>query len=223
MDYAYQGKHLPTKLAAMATSSNSLMTQEQPWLADSAATDHVTSKLNHLNFPKPYTGQKHLTMGNGQNLPITHIGNSLIPSTTSTFQLRNVLRVLSIASNLALIHKICHDNNYWCCFDENTLSIQALAVGKVLYKGRSEGGVYPIYPHKATLLFFLINCAILSSFLLLAGLCGTTSLAILMLKLLDFCCKIMVCLVIIVLMLSILVFIVFMVKCIDYHFLVQDL
>ena len=137
MDYAYQGKHLPTKLAAMATSSNSLMTQEQPWLADSAATDHVTSKLNHLNFPKPYTGQKHLTMGNGQNLPITHIGNSLIPSTTSTFQLRNVLRVLSIASNLALIHKICHDNNYWCCFDENTLSIQALAMGKVLYKGRS--------------------------------------------------------------------------------------
>ena len=113
MDYAYQGKHPPTKLVAMATSSNSLMTQEQPWLADSAATDHVTSSLNHLNFPKPYTGQGHLTMGNGQNLPITHIGNSLIPSTTSTFQLRNALRVLSIASNLALIHKICHDNNYW--------------------------------------------------------------------------------------------------------------
>ena len=27
--------------------------------------------------------------------------------------------------------------------------IQALATGKVLYKGRSEGGVYPIYPYKA--------------------------------------------------------------------------
>ena len=119
MDYAYQGKHLPTKLAAMATSSNSLMTQEQPWLANSAATDHVTSRLNHLNFPKPYTGQEHLTVGNGLNLPITHTGNSLIPSTTSTFQLRNVLRVPSIAS----VHKICHDNNYRCCFNENTLSI----------------------------------------------------------------------------------------------------
>ena len=154
MDYAYQGKHPPTKLAAMATSSNSMMAQEQPWLADSAATDHVTSSLNHLNFPKPYNGQDHLTVGNGQSLPITHIGNTLIPSSNSDIQLRNVLRVPNIASNLASVHKICHDNQCWCYFDENTLSIQALATGKVLYKGKSEGGVYPIYPHKAPNLSF---------------------------------------------------------------------
>ena len=83
MDYAYQGKHPPTKLAAMVTSSNHLLTQEQPWLADSVATNHVTSSLNHLSFPKPYTSQEQLTIGNGQNLPITHIGNSLIPSSNS--------------------------------------------------------------------------------------------------------------------------------------------
>ena len=149
MDYAYQGMHPPTKLATMVTSSNNLMTQEQPWLADSAATNHVTSSLNHLSFPKPYTGQEHLTVGNGQNLPITHIGNSLIPSFTFAIQLRNVLRVPSIASNLTLVHKICHDNNCSCYFDANNLLIQALAMGKVLYKGKREGGVYPIYPHKA--------------------------------------------------------------------------
>ena len=72
------------------------------------------------------------------------------------------------------------------------------------------------------LLFFLIKCAILPSFLLPLGLYGTAGLVIQMLTLLDFCCKIMVCLVI-VLLLSILVFIVFMAKCIDYHFLVLDL
>ena len=143
MDYAYQGMHPPTKLATMVTSSNNLMTQEQPWLADSAATNHVTSSLNHLSFPKPYTGQEHLTVGNGQNLPITHIGNSLIPSFTFAIQLRNVLRVPSIASNLTLVHKICHDNNCSCYFDANNLLIQALAMGKVLYKGKREGGVYP--------------------------------------------------------------------------------
>ena len=126
------------------------MTQEQPWLGDSVATDHVTSSLNHLSFPNPYTSQEHLTVGNGQNLPITHIGNPLIPSTNSAIQLRNVLRVPSIASNLALVHKICHDNNCSCYFDANTLLIQVLAMGTVLYKGKSEGGVYPIYPHKAT-------------------------------------------------------------------------
>ena len=135
MDYA----HPPTKLAAMATFSNSMITQEQPWLADSAATDHVTSSLNHLSFPKPYNGQDHLTVGNGQTLPITHIGNTLIPSSTSASQLNNVLRVLAIASNLASVHKIYRDNHCWCYFDENTLSIQALAMRTLLYKGKSEG------------------------------------------------------------------------------------
>ena len=152
MDYAYQGKHPPTKLEAMAIASNAAITQEQLWLADSAATDHVTSCLNALSFPKPYTGQDHLTVGNGQNLPITHIGKVQFPTQNSSLHLNNVLRVPSIASNLASVHKLCHDNNCWCYFDENLLSVQALATGKVLYQGRSEQGVYPIYPSKATTL-----------------------------------------------------------------------
>ena len=55
MDYAYQGKHPPTILVAMATTSNACLAQDQPWLVDSATTDHVTASLNHLSFPKPYT------------------------------------------------------------------------------------------------------------------------------------------------------------------------
>ena len=119
-------------------------------MVDNAATDHVTSSLNYLSFPKPYTGQEHLIVGNGQNLPITYIGNSIIAASNAPIQLRNVLRDPSIASNLASVHKLCHDNNCWCYFDENTLLIQALATRKTLYKVKSEGGVYPIYPHKAT-------------------------------------------------------------------------
>ena len=111
MDYAYQGKHPPTKLATMTTTSNVAITQEQPWLADSAATDHVTSSLNALSFPKPYTGQDHLTVGNGQNLPITHIGKVQFPTHNSSLHLNNFLKVPSIASNLASIHKLYHDNN----------------------------------------------------------------------------------------------------------------
>ena len=110
MDYAYQGKHPPTKLTAMDTASNACLAHEQPWLANSATTDHVTSSLNHLSFPKPYNGQDQLTVGNGQNLPITHIGNSLLSSSNSALYLNNVLRVPSVTSNIAFVHKICHDN-----------------------------------------------------------------------------------------------------------------
>ena len=117
MDYAYQGKHPPTKLAAMATASNACLTQEQPWFANSAATDHVTANLNQPNFSKPYIGQDHHTVGNGQNLPITYIGKALIPSSYLTLHFNNVLRVPFISSNLAFVHKICHDNKFWCYFD----------------------------------------------------------------------------------------------------------
>ena len=111
MDDAYQGKHPPTKLAAMAIASNLCLAQDQSWLADIVATDHVTTSLNHLSFPKPYTTQDHLNVGNGQTLPITHIGTTLIPSAFSNLQLNNVLRVPLIASNLASVQKLCHDNN----------------------------------------------------------------------------------------------------------------
>ena len=150
MDYAYQGKHPPIKLTAMATASNACITQDQPWLADSAAIDHVTASLNHLSFPNPYTAQDQLIVGNGQNLPITHIGTALIPSSLSNLHLRNVLKVPSITSNLASVHKLCQDNNCRCYFDKNILSIQALDMGKILYQGRSKDGVYLIYPHQTS-------------------------------------------------------------------------
>lgn len=157
----------------MATASNACLAQEQPWLANNVITNHVISSLNHLSFPKPYNGHDQLTVGNGQNLPITHIGKSLIPSSNSALYLNNVLRVPSIASNLASVHKFCHDNKCWCYFDENLFSIQALATGKVLYQGKSEGKVYPIYPHKASHFFCLPNTAIeLLNLLLSIKLCS---------------------------------------------------
>ena len=66
LDYAYQGKHPPTKLAVMVTASNATLTQYQPQLIDSSATDHVTTSLNNQSFPKPYNGEEHLTVSNDQ-------------------------------------------------------------------------------------------------------------------------------------------------------------
>ena len=65
MDYVFQWNHPPTKLVAMAIASNVAITQEQPWLADSAVTDHVRCNINALSFPKPYNGQDHLIVGVG--------------------------------------------------------------------------------------------------------------------------------------------------------------
>uniref|UniRef100_A0A2N9FFT0 Reverse transcriptase Ty1/copia-type domain-containing protein n=1 Tax=Fagus sylvatica TaxID=28930 RepID=A0A2N9FFT0_FAGSY len=117
MDFAYQGKNPPTKLAAMASASNLQHTQgSETWLIDTGATDHITSNASSLNTPTPYHGSEQVIVGNGQNLPIQSI-----------------------------VHKLCLDNNCSCYFDAKQLLIQDLPTGRLLYKGLSKDGVYPIH------------------------------------------------------------------------------
>uniref|UniRef100_A0A2N9JBP8 Uncharacterized protein n=1 Tax=Fagus sylvatica TaxID=28930 RepID=A0A2N9JBP8_FAGSY len=74
MDFAYQGKNPPTKLAAMANASNLQYTQNsKTWLTDSGASDHITANASTLNTQAPYQGTEQVTVGNGQNLPIQSI------------------------------------------------------------------------------------------------------------------------------------------------------
>uniref|UniRef100_A0A2N9G004 Reverse transcriptase Ty1/copia-type domain-containing protein n=1 Tax=Fagus sylvatica TaxID=28930 RepID=A0A2N9G004_FAGSY len=118
MDFAYQGKNPPTKLAAMASASNLQYTQgSETWLTDTGATDHITSNASNPNLsPTPYQGSEQVTVGNGQHLPIQSI-----------------------------VHKLCLDNNCSCHFDAKQLLIQDLPTGRLLYKGLSKDGVYPIH------------------------------------------------------------------------------
>ena len=77
MDFAYQGKNPPTKLAAMAQASNATLTNiSDPWLADSGISNHLTANLGNLFVQSQYKGPEQITVSNGQTLPINHIGNA---------------------------------------------------------------------------------------------------------------------------------------------------
>ena len=47
--------------------------------------------------------------------------------------------------NLLSIHKFCLNNNCSCHFDAHELKIQDIPTRRLIYKGLSENGVYPIY------------------------------------------------------------------------------
>ena len=86
MNFAYQGKHPPTKLAAMASTSNAAITSNQdPWLADSGTSNHLTANLNNLSIQSQYKGPKQITVGNEQTLPINHIGNASLHTKYQNF------------------------------------------------------------------------------------------------------------------------------------------
>ena len=124
MNFAYQGKHPPTKLTAMASASNVAITNNQdPWLADSGTSDHLTANLNNLSVQSQYKGPEQVTTGNGQSLPINHIGNTTLHTKYHNFILKNVLHVPRIAMNLLSVHKFYLHNNCFCYFDANEIKI----------------------------------------------------------------------------------------------------
>uniref|UniRef100_A0A2N9IFB3 AP2/ERF domain-containing protein n=1 Tax=Fagus sylvatica TaxID=28930 RepID=A0A2N9IFB3_FAGSY len=105
MDFTYQGRHPPSKLAAMASSTHNLSSNY--WISDTGATDHFTPDLANIQHPTEYTGTDTVTV----------------------------------------VYKCCKDNNCSFHFDASKFSIQDIPSGKVLYKGLSEAGLYPIYGH----------------------------------------------------------------------------
>jgi transposase InsO family protein len=143
MDFAFQGKHPPTKLAAMAFSSNA--SSSNCWVSDTAATDHFTPELANIQQPQAYPGNDSVTVGNGETLPITHIGNAQLHASKHILHLRHTLRVPNMKSNLLSVFKCCKDNHCRFIFDASAVTIQDIPSGKVLYMGRNEVGLYPIY------------------------------------------------------------------------------
>lgn len=80
MDYAYQGRHPPTQLAAMVAHTNADL-ETQDWLADSGANTHITADPNTINNPVPFEGNETVGVGNGASLNIKAIGSTLVNST----------------------------------------------------------------------------------------------------------------------------------------------
>ena len=113
------------------------------WLTDTGCLDHVTPNLSQLYLhQQPVVGNETVTIGNGQELPVTHVGYGELKTSTHNFRLNNILRVPNLASNLLSVHKLCLQNNAFCYFDAHKFLIQDLPLGKILYKGLSKDGVY---------------------------------------------------------------------------------
>lgn len=85
------------------------------WYADSGATTHVTSSPNHLQQSEPYSGTDQVLVGNGEFLPITHTGSTVLPSTSGMLPLKDILVCPDIAKSLVSVSKLTKD--YPCSFE----------------------------------------------------------------------------------------------------------
>jgi hypothetical protein len=175
MDFAFQGRHPPAQLAAMAAYSPETVEDEQPWYLDSGANHHVTSELEKLSLQQPYQGNDKVTVGNGGGLQIANTGSSLLTTPSSQFYLHKVLHCPNASANLLSIQKFCRDNNCYFILTSTHFTIKDMQTKDILLQGPSEAGLYPIYlkelqsnkvKHRAA---FLSSSAFLSHFTAFLG------------------------------------------------------
>lgn len=92
----------------------------------------------------PYTGSNSVLLGNGDQLPISYIGNMALPIGSSSFRLNNVYVIPSMRKNLLSIAQFCKDNHVFCAFDSRHFYIFDLTNGSLLYQGLCRDGLYKL-------------------------------------------------------------------------------
>jgi hypothetical protein len=111
------------------------------WVADSGASNYTISdagNLTSVHLPT-FTDPSSIIVGNGSALPVTSVGDSVLPG---LFYLNNVLVTLDIIQNLLSIHHFTTDN--WCSieFDPFGLSVKDLSTRNTIARCNSSGPLY---------------------------------------------------------------------------------
>ena len=122
---------------------------DHSWFVDSGATNHITSSLNNLSLHAPYNGGDKVSVGNGKQLSISHVGFGQLHTQTkpvSIITLPHVLHVPNIKKNLISVSQLTNDHNVVAEFHSNMCLIKDKSTGIVLLQGLLKDGLYQLLP-----------------------------------------------------------------------------
>ena len=100
------------------------------------------SDLNNLTMKKQYHGKDNVQTADGTGMHITHIGQSIIPTSTHPLHLKEILHVPSVTRNLLSVKRFTYDNNVFFEFHPWYFLIKDRASREVLLRGGCRGGLY---------------------------------------------------------------------------------
>ncbi|KAL5561436.1 hypothetical protein UlMin_031183 [Ulmus minor] len=63
-----------SSMSAMVATPNTVA--DNSWYLDSGVTHHMTQNVAGISNITPYTGSERVTIGNGKQIPISHVGAS---------------------------------------------------------------------------------------------------------------------------------------------------
>jgi histone deacetylase 1/2 len=135
------------QLAALSvthTGSTSSYPVDPAWYPDTGATEHFTNDLDKLTSKEPYHGKDTVQAANGTGMRITHVGQSLIPTSTKSLHLKDICRVPSITRNLLSVKRLTTDNNVFFEFHPWYFLIKDRDSREVLLRGGTRGKLYSL-------------------------------------------------------------------------------
>ena len=143
----YNEEDMPVAMAAMRITDVSNHGGSE-WFPDSGATAHITNSTNHLSYNQPYRGNDGVIIGDGNFLPITHVGSADIASTSGTLPLRDVLVCPDITKSLLSVSKLTRDYPCRFEFDCDGVCVKDKQTQSVLKQGSTREGLYVLQDPK---------------------------------------------------------------------------
>ncbi|GJS61718.1 ribonuclease H-like domain-containing protein [Tanacetum coccineum] len=118
--------------------------QEPNWNRDTRASYHLaenTSMLTSFSNPSLY---KSVFVGNGQPIPVSHTGHSLLHTPHNPLHLYHVLVTPNIIKILISVRQFTRDNNVSVNFDAYGSSVKDYQTRRLLLCCDSTGDLYPV-------------------------------------------------------------------------------
>jgi hypothetical protein len=109
------------------------------WIVDSGASCHMSTNLNLLSKLRPTTSTPPITIGNGSQIPVTHLGQTTLNSANRILTLNDILVALKLVPNLISVRKLTTDNWVSIEFDPFGFTMKDLATQAVIARCNSLG------------------------------------------------------------------------------------
>jgi len=135
-----QGHNSVTGTGFMAGNSFCFLTsfKNGNWVIDSGASDHITPDLSLFSSVQQLRVPGFITMPNGEQSKIVHIGTVQL---TPTLVLTNVLHVPDFQFNLLSVSKLCSQLAGQVTFTASKCILQG-PMSQVVVLGRASHGLY---------------------------------------------------------------------------------
>ena len=109
-----------------SSTTSELIVGDAQWYMDSRATHHFTPIYNLLDSAMPYIGSEQVTVGDGKQLSISHVGHAKLNIITHStpLVLKEILYTLFLSHNQLSVAKLCRDNKAYIEFHANSFLVK---------------------------------------------------------------------------------------------------